>query len=232
MDSILPGLDAAPNIHPIFVHFPIAFWLGALLFYALGVARQRDDFFTAGRWLLYVGTASAALAVGTGFWATEKMGHDTPGHELIHVHRDFMLVTTGLAVATTILAFIWRRSASKAVRWTQVGLLGATIAVMTLGTDRGAELVYRYGIGVAGEQPPETQDHEHSHDDDEHEDAEAHAAGEDATPPSESAPSEDRAVQPGAETQPSQEPETEGRPAAKGQRGQEQHDHHDHDHAH
>ncbi len=145
---------------------------------------------------------------------------------------NFTLVTTGLAVATRLLAFMWRPSTSKAARWTQVGLLAATIAVMTLGTDRGAELVYRYGVGVVGEQPPETEDHEHSHDDDGHEDAERHAAGEDTEPPSESVPSEASAVEPGAETQPSQEPETAERPAARGQHGQEQHDHHDHDHAH
>ena len=36
MNDLLPGLELAPNVHPVFVHFPIALWPTALLFYALG----------------------------------------------------------------------------------------------------------------------------------------------------------------------------------------------------
>jgi len=35
MDSILPGLTGAPNVHPIFVHFPVVLWPTALLLLAL-----------------------------------------------------------------------------------------------------------------------------------------------------------------------------------------------------
>lgn len=31
MDALLPGLAGAPNVHPIFVHFPVALWPTALL---------------------------------------------------------------------------------------------------------------------------------------------------------------------------------------------------------
>lgn len=49
--------------------------------------------------------------------------------------------------------------------WTECqDLLG----VMTIGADRGAELVFRYGIGVAGEAPPHSDGHDHSHGDHEH----------------------------------------------------------------
>ena len=40
MLAILPGLKGMLNYHPLFVHFPIAFWLGALLFEILAVARS------------------------------------------------------------------------------------------------------------------------------------------------------------------------------------------------
>jgi len=37
MDFLLPGLRGMLNDHPLFVHFPIALWLAALLFEALAL---------------------------------------------------------------------------------------------------------------------------------------------------------------------------------------------------
>ncbi|MEW6682661.1 MAG: DUF2231 domain-containing protein [Nitrospirota bacterium] len=31
IDTLLPGLAALPNMHPLLVHFPIAFFCGALV---------------------------------------------------------------------------------------------------------------------------------------------------------------------------------------------------------
>lgn len=45
MERLLPGLAAAPNIHPLFVHFPIAFWLAALLFCCLALLRPGAGLF-------------------------------------------------------------------------------------------------------------------------------------------------------------------------------------------
>lgn len=168
MQSVFPGLSAAPNVHPLFVHFPIALLLTALLFWAIALFRGSGDAWRLGRWLLYLGTLGALVAVTTGFVATERMGHEMPGHDLVHLHRNFMLATTALAVVTAALAFVWRRSSSRAARWVQLGLLSITAVVMVLGTDRGANLVFHYGIGSAGEAPPseaaEGHDGGHTHD--------------------------------------------------------------------
>lgn len=161
MTSIFPGISTAQNLHPAFVHFPIALWITALFFWVFGMFRQREDVLVASRWVLYLGTISAALAVASGFWATDQMGHDSPGHGLIHVHRDFMLVATGLAIAGTVLAFLWRRSSSTAIRWTQLAFMTLTILVTALGADRGAELVFHYGIGTTCTVPPVTNAHGH-----------------------------------------------------------------------
>lgn len=40
VESFLPGLSALQNIHPMFVHFPIAFFLGALAMEGLAVLFQ------------------------------------------------------------------------------------------------------------------------------------------------------------------------------------------------
>jgi uncharacterized membrane protein len=168
MESILPGLSAAPNLHPMVVHFPIALWLAALLFWSLAVVRKQDDLWRTGRWLLYLGTLGGLVAVGTGFWATEAMGHDSPGHGLVHVHRNFMITTTSLALITAVFAHVTRSSTSARLRFGLVALLGVTAGVLTLGADRGAELVFRYGIGTAGETPPAADGHDHDHDHGDH----------------------------------------------------------------
>ena len=101
METLLPGLFSAPNIHPMLVHFPIALWLTALLFWGLSFLSKGDSLFKVGRWLLYLGTLGAVATVFTGYQATSMMGHDAPGHELVHTHRNFMIVASILAAVTT-----------------------------------------------------------------------------------------------------------------------------------
>lgn len=171
MDQLLPGFAHAPNLHPAVVHFPIAFWVAATGVWVIAGFASRDQSWRFGLWLHTLAVAAAALAVALGFWATEKMGHDSPGHDLVHNHRDLMLVATGLAVVVTALGW-WRRDAGR--RW-RLGLTAGSLillAVVTLGADRGAELVFRYGVGVAGEPPPHPDGHDHAHDDHEGSNAE------------------------------------------------------------
>ena len=134
MEQLLPGLTSAPNLHPMVVHFPIAFWVAATGAWSWAVVRKHDDAWRFGRWLHLLGMLGAVVAVGFGFWATEKMGHDTPGHDLVHVHRDLMLVVSGIALVITALAW-WRRGATRPWR---VGLtLGSLVllGLMTIGAE-------------------------------------------------------------------------------------------------
>ncbi len=168
---LLPGLHAAPNAHPMFVHFPIALWLTALLLWLLAVALKRDELFSAGRWLLYLGAAGAVASVASGLVATARMGHEAPGHDLVHRHRDLMITTATLGLVVAAAAFVTRERASAGVRAGLLAGLLVTNALMLVGTDRGALLVFGYGIGTAGLTPPEGH-HEHAGPD--HEEGRAH----------------------------------------------------------
>ncbi len=147
MDELLPGLSSASNLHPLVVHFPIAFWVAATGAWWVSLLRKNDFAWRFGLWLHVLAAAGAIVAVVFGFLATDAMGHGGPAHDRVHVHRDFMLVATGVSVVLAGLAW-WKREADKPWR---VGLsIGGLVlvAVMSLGADRGAELVYRYGVGV------------------------------------------------------------------------------------
>ena len=147
MGSLLSGLDSAVHLHPMLVHFPIAFWVAGCTMWCYSIVRSKDTAWNAGLWLHTAGALSALAAVSAGYLSTSIMGHDSPGHGSVHVHRDLMLWATGLSVVLTGLAW-WRLRAG--IRW-RLGILLLSLvqaAVMTLGADRGAVLVYQMGVGV------------------------------------------------------------------------------------
>ena len=157
MKAILPGLNGMLNVHPIFVHFPIVFWLGALLFEALAVLRpapggaglgSSDELHRTAARLLYLGTLAGLLAVGTGLLAQEAVPEKGPAHEVVELHETLMLITTSLALGLCMVAFFLRNNFTPGRR--KLLLLGllAVAGLLTIGADRGAQLVYQYGTAV------------------------------------------------------------------------------------
>ena len=144
---MLPGLKAALNYHPIFVHFPIVFWFGALLFELLAVWRASDEMQRIASRMLYLGTLAAVVAALTGLAAENSI---PPGvaQRVVGIHQALMLVSTSLGLALCIFAFWARQNFTAQLR--KFMLLGLSIlAVLVIfGADRGAQLVYEYGSAV------------------------------------------------------------------------------------
>ena len=161
MSWLFPGLFELPNLHPLFVHFPIAFWFGAFALSCLGAWRSATAF-QLGIWMLHLGTLTGLVAVVSGFVAAAPLDHAAAGHDLVHVHRNLMLVASILSVIASATVFLLRRDHGRRSHLTQVALIAAVAGLAALGADRGAVLVYRHGVGVgtapAGAAP------EHGHD--------------------------------------------------------------------
>lgn len=170
MNELLPGINAAPNLHPMLIHFPIVLWLTALLCWSIGVFGRRDNVFRVGTWLLTLGTVAALFALLTGYLAADAMGHDSPGHDLVHVHRNFMFITTIAATVVTATACLLRARKSPPVRWGLLLGLVAVNGVMLLGADRGVLLVYGYGMGTRTVEVPASSGHAHGDGDHGHDD--------------------------------------------------------------
>lgn len=147
-EDVLPGLSAAPNWHPLFVHYPVVLWTIALPVFAIGIARKRDDLVALGRWLAHAAAASALVTVVTGLIAEDALGHDSPGHDLVHAHKYFMLSTALIGVATSVVMHLTRSRTDLKSRALGGGMLLITVVVMSLGADRGALLVYGHGVGT------------------------------------------------------------------------------------
>jgi len=162
--SILAGLENVQNLHPLFVHFPIALILITLLFEALWWITKRDQFRDFASYLLYLSALSAIAAVTTGYLASDSLGHDAPGHEFVHEHREAMLWMSGLLLVTTLaVLFIRSLRVGNARRLLIVPLLIVS-GLLIYGADKGGRLVFEYGMGVKAisvSTPQESDAHEH-----------------------------------------------------------------------
>ncbi len=148
MMKLLPGWYWALNHHPAFVHFPIALWLAALAFEAVALWRRSDSIHRAAVWMLWLGTLAGAVAVFTGFHAAR--GVPSGVGRILDIHKDLMLASFFLALGLSVLGFFAYSPATGRLKTLLVGGLLILSALMVLGTDRGAEMVGRYGFGVRG----------------------------------------------------------------------------------
>ncbi|MFB6346894.1 MAG: DUF2231 domain-containing protein [bacterium] len=141
-ETLLPGLAGAPNVHPMLVHFPIVFLWTALLFITGSWFGRRDQFLIMAKWLFWLGLFTLPLTATSGFLAVGGWGG---GH--VTVHRNLMVATTVLAF---LLFAVLRIVAGQKRLYRIVMTIGlvVVVAVMSLGADRGAWLVFVKGSGV------------------------------------------------------------------------------------
>ncbi|MBI3803539.1 MAG: DUF2231 domain-containing protein [Nitrospirae bacterium] len=173
METLLPGMATLRgNIHPLLIHFPIAFFVGALAMEVLAVLRD-EKFHFAATWMLYLGTLSALIALPTGFIAanivaaTDPRGHDAPGHDFIHIHRNWMVASTAVGILLTgYLLWINKKKNWVSHRWRLLLGLAVLSALVALGADRGGRLVFESGTGINPEvlkSATEKSTHEDNH---------------------------------------------------------------------
>jgi uncharacterized membrane protein len=147
MQALLPGLHSMLNLHPLFVHFPIALWVGALVFEVVAVARASEDWHRTATRSLYLGTIAAVFAVMTGWWAQRSVPSWGAAHDVMSVHETLMLFAATLGGWLCIVALLKPRISGGAQKLFLAGLVLLVILV-GIGADRGAEMVYRYATSV------------------------------------------------------------------------------------
>lgn len=146
--SLLPGLQNLQNVHPLFVHFPVALILVALFSEAVWWLTGKDHFRRFAIYLLCLSALSAVAAVITGYIASNSLGHDTPGHDFVHEHRDVMLWMSGLLVVTTVVMLFVRSFREGKWRRLLIVPLLVIAGLLVYGADKGGRLVFEYGIGI------------------------------------------------------------------------------------
>lgn len=146
-----------PHLHPVFVHFPIAFFVASVGFDSACFLWRRQ------KWLDKAGVALQALAVAgagaaaiTGKLAEGSLSIESPEvAALVGEHGDRAFFALIVFIAVLLLRFesLWRDKNSPEIRASWPRYLAMAISITGLlllyeTAARGAFLVYHYGVAV------------------------------------------------------------------------------------
>ena len=158
----LEGLKTLPNLHPLWVHFPIALLPMSLLLSV--VTLWKGSLYSAVRWLLGASAASASLAVWSGLGAESGMPHNEAIHSLMESHE----LVGWIVLGGCFLMFGWSlwRDEDDKPRANYGFLVGLVLLnlVLVQQADLGGRMVYTHGAGVAPMMEKMSgEGHSHSH---------------------------------------------------------------------
>ena len=148
--SLIP--EWIPNLHPLVLHFPIALLFVAAAFDVVGlVSGDRGSWRKASNWLYAIGAVSAVATWYTGTLAADSVVLPTEANALLTEHADLGLWTAWFfggygVVRTGLNATKLGAGLAPRLGLLVVGLGGLVLISIT--ATHGAELVYRYGVGV------------------------------------------------------------------------------------
>ena len=147
--SLLPGIAAMVNIHPMLVHFPIAFLTCFIVLDLVASLAKKPQWREFAGGLLYVGTIMAVFTVIAGFVAANSVAHGENVHDIMERHESFGVTVLGLAVVLSG----WRWKAGGQIQG-EINILYLILSALlglslALGADLGGLMVYKYGVAVA-----------------------------------------------------------------------------------
>ena len=144
---MLPGAQHLQNVHPLVIHFPIAFLMGAALLYEAAWIIKSDRFAHSAFAVLVLGALSLVGAVATGLYAEQGVMLSLSVREhLLQPHKTAMLATLAIDTMLTVWAVVARPFPTKG-RPLFLFLLLMMVGVMTVGADFGGRMVYDYNAG-------------------------------------------------------------------------------------
>ena len=160
-------IEIIPNWHPIFVHFTVALITVSSLCYLIGFFTNKYPFgkelLIVGRWCLWFGALAAIATVIAGFIAYYSVAHDTLSHEAMTIHRNWAIATFIVIVVAAAWS-TWTYIKAKTAPFVFVLLMLIAFSLVSVTAWHGAEVVYRYGIGVQSLPKSTGKGHQHSHD--------------------------------------------------------------------
>jgi len=161
-------IEIIPNWHPIFVHFTVALVSVSALLYLVGFVTARhklgQELLVTARWCLWLGALVAIATVIAGFIAYYTVAHDTPSHHAMTEHRNWAIATFIIILCVASWS-AWLYYKEKSLSWMFIVAMLIAAGLVTTTAWYGAEVVYRFGVGVIS-MPKSTGDghqHEHKH---------------------------------------------------------------------
>jgi uncharacterized membrane protein len=151
------------EIHPMLIHFPIAFLLGGVLLDLYAWCRGSATLVRIATGLLIAGVLTGLLTALAGWLAMETVpAHTEQAHELMQWHMYIQLIAVGLFVIVCLIRW-WRWNAAPGGAARVLGWIAAI--VISVGAGFGGYIVYHGGAGVMPQllAPEVRESHEHHH---------------------------------------------------------------------
>ncbi|MBK8816474.1 MAG: DUF2231 domain-containing protein, partial [Methylococcaceae bacterium] len=147
--TLMPGIAAMDNIHPLFVHFPIAFFFAFFIFELLGTCLKKAQWRYLASWLLYLGTIAAVFTVLAGLFAAESVEHSEDVHDIMERHEHIGIAVLSLALVLSAWRMKrWGSPSSTGTNPVFITLAGVLCLLISIGADLGGLMVYGYGVSV------------------------------------------------------------------------------------
>jgi uncharacterized membrane protein len=149
-----PGL---PSLHPLVVHFPIAFVAVApFLDFACLVFRDRVWLDRSASAMYLAGTLGAGAAYLSGERAAKALASISPAAESVLADHEAQAVLTLIVLAAVTLLRVTVSWLARDDRRIKIGIFRllaipaavAALAMLALTADLGGKLVYQHGVGV------------------------------------------------------------------------------------
>lgn len=151
LKDVVQGKPLGHPSHPMFVHFPVAFYIGALGFDVLSRVGSFEAAPIAATWLIAGAALMLLPVVVTGLvdWTTIRKGGKA--RKMANRHMTLQLIGAALFLLTLILRWPDREIAEAKTLW--IALEGLGVIAMGIGNYFGGLLIYRMSMRV-GEMPP------------------------------------------------------------------------------
>lgn len=151
------------NVHPMVVHYPIAFLSAFFVLEIAGLATRRPVLRGLAAGLLYLGALGALAAVAAGLVAAGSVPHGEEVHGIMEWHERLGITVAVLATGLAVWRALAKTDFSGMAEALYLSLAGMVITCMVFGADLGGRMVYQYGVAVKSlQQPDESERHQHA----------------------------------------------------------------------
>jgi uncharacterized membrane protein len=162
--ELLPGIASITNIHPLIVHFPIAFLLAFFIIDLFGSVLNKAHWRQFSTGLLYLGTLSAGAAVAAGMAAEGSVEHGGNVHLIMQKHELIGISVLCLAVFLSLWRLLSNTITTGFLNILYLSCATLLVILMLVGADLGSLMVYKYGVAVeAVDDSMIDYFHEHTH---------------------------------------------------------------------
>ncbi|MDT4291749.1 DUF2231 domain-containing protein [Methylomonas sp. MO1] len=165
LDSLLPGVAALQNIHPLLVHFPIALLTMFFTLDLIGSVAKRSEWRQIAGAFLYLGTVFAALTVAAGLVAAGSVAHGGDVHEIMEHHEHLGISVLSLATALSAWRLFSKGLIVGPANTLYLLLAAILAALLAFAADLGGLMVYKHGVSVhAADQVNQAAARAHEHE--------------------------------------------------------------------